>query len=117
VFYKKFSFKIVVRIAFILANILAISFIFGDDRLFFNQIILCVLLIIQIAELLRFVKQTNRELSKFLLAIKHQDFSINFQHTKLGSSFDELNNALVRSLKCIKKTKLTKRLNFNTYAW
>jgi two-component system, NtrC family, nitrogen regulation sensor histidine kinase NtrY len=112
VFYKKFSFKIVVRIAFILANIFAISFILGDDRLFFNQIILFVLLILQIAELLRFVKQTNRELSKFLLAIKHQDFSINFQHTRLGSSFNELNNAFSEIIEMYKKNKIDQEAQF-----
>ncbi|HNP18637.1 MAG TPA: ATP-binding protein [Fulvivirga sp.] len=111
-FYKRFSFKVVLRIALITANSFALSIIFGDDRLFFNQIILFVVLVIQIVELLKFVKHTNRELAKFLLAIKHRDFSINFQKSNLGDSFKELNNAFSEMIEIYKKTKTDQEAQF-----
>lgn len=112
-FYKKFTFKVAMRIILILAVMMAIAIIFGDDRLFFNQIILVIVLVLQIAELLRFVNHTNRELAKFLLAIKHKDFSINFSKTRIGQSFEELNDAFSEIIKIYKDAKIESEGQFH----
>ena len=52
--------------------------IFGRADLFFNQIILGILVSIQTAGLIRYVRRTNRDLAKFLLAIKNTDFTVHF---------------------------------------
>ncbi len=52
---KRFPVQIVLRVALIVANVLLLSWIFGDMRLFFNQAILIIVLIGQIAELIHFV--------------------------------------------------------------
>ncbi|MEL7002867.1 MAG: hypothetical protein AAFN93_09060 [Bacteroidota bacterium] len=107
-----FGFKLVFRLFLILANMAALNIIFGDPRLFFNQIILGIILIIQIAEIIRFVNITNRELSKFLLAIKHSDFSINFNKYKIGRSFTSLNNAFEDIITSYKEAKIEKEAQF-----
>ncbi|ELR68198.1 two-component system sensor histidine kinase [Fulvivirga imtechensis AK7] len=112
-FYKKFTFKVAVRILLILGVMIALALIFGDERLFFNQIILTIVMILQIVELLRFVNHTNRELTKFLLAIRHQDFSINFGKSKIGQSFEELNDAFTDIIKIYKDAKIENERQFH----
>lgn len=112
-FYKKFTFKVAARLFMILAVMAAFALIFGDDRLFFNQIILFIVLILQVAELLRFINHTNRELAKFLLAIKHRDFSINFSKSKVGQSFDELNEAFTEIINTYKNVKMENEGQFH----
>ncbi len=85
-----------------------LSLIFGDVRLFFNQIILSVILVIQIVEMARYINHTNRELAKFLLAIKYDDFAISFQKSKLGRSFRDLHEAFEEVVDAIQNAKIEK---------
>lgn len=111
-FHKKFAFKTTFRILLILGNMVVLSIIFGDDRLFFNQIILSTILLLQILELLRFVNKTNKELAKFILAIKHSDFSINFNQHRVGDSFDILTQSFEEIIEQYKKAKIEKEAQF-----
>jgi len=111
--YKRFTFLIIVRIVLLLTNVIIISLIFGDVRLFFNQIILGLLLIIQILELIRFVNHTNRELAKFFYAIRHSDFSITFKQSILGKSFKELQDSMVEIIQAYKQVKIEKEAQFH----
>ena len=106
--FQSFAFKVILRLIFILLNMVVLSLIFGDIRLFFNQIILSVILIIQIIEMVRYINYTNRELAKFLMAIKYDDFSISFQKSKLGRSFRDLHEAFDEVVDAIQDAKIEK---------
>jgi nitrogen fixation/metabolism regulation signal transduction histidine kinase len=93
--------------------VIVISLIFGDRRLFFNQIILALILIIQIIELVRFVNHTNRELTKLFYAIRHSDFSITFRQSILGKSFKELNESMLGIIDAYKQVKIEKEAQFH----
>lgn len=110
---KRFTILIIIRIVLIVANVLLIAFIFGDKRLFFNQIILTLILGIQIAELIRFVNHTNRELTRFFYAIKHSDFSITFKKAVLGDSFKELQESMISIIQSYKQVKIEKEAQFH----
>lgn len=112
-FYKKFTFLIVLRIALLTFNVLILSIIFGDTRLFFNQIILFVLLTIQIGELIRFVNHTNRELARLFLAIRYSDFSITFREPPLGKSFKELQHSMMEIIQAYKDVKIEKEAQYH----
>lgn len=112
-FYKKFTFLIILRIALLLANVLVLSFIFGDTRLFFNHIILIVVLILQVAELIRFVNHTNRELARLFLAIRHSDFSISFKEPPLGKSFKALQQSMMEIIQAYKDVKIEKEAQYH----
>ena len=111
-FYKRFDFKVIVRVFFIMLNLFALSFIFGDNRLFFNQIILFIVLSIQVYELIRFLNYTNKELAKFILSIRHNDFSINFRRSKIGQSFEELHDAFDDVIQAYEDSKIEKQAQF-----
>jgi nitrogen fixation/metabolism regulation signal transduction histidine kinase len=87
--------------------------IFADPRLFFNQIILGLILIAQVIELIRFVNHTNRELTRFFLAIKHQDFSISFKQTPLGNSFSDLQQSMSGIIESYKQVKIEKEAQYH----
>jgi two-component system, NtrC family, nitrogen regulation sensor histidine kinase NtrY len=110
---KRFTFLIVARIFLLVGNVLLIAFIFGDKRLFFNQIILAILLVMQTAELIRFVNHTNRELTRFFYAIKHSDFSITFRNAVRGNSFKDLQESMIDIIQSYKKVKIEKEAQFH----
>lgn len=110
---KRFTFLIIIRIVLLMSNVLLIAFIFGDKRLFFNQIILSLILAIQVAELIRFVNHTNRELTRFFYAIKHSDFSITFRNAVLGNSFKDLQDSMASIIQSYKQVKIEKEAQFH----
>ncbi len=112
-FYKKFTFLVTVRIILLLTNMLILSLIFGDSRLFFNQIILFVILIIQIGELIRFVNHTNKELARLFMAIRHSDFSVTFKEAPLGKSFEELQHSMMEIIQAYKDVKIEKEAQYH----
>lgn len=109
---KRFAFLVIIRIVFLMLTLTALAFIFAKTELFFNQIILVSVIIIQVSELIRFVTYTNRELAKLLLAIRYSDFSISFKGKKRGKSFQELQDAFVEIIDAFKKVSVEKEAQF-----
>lgn len=111
--FKRFTFLVIVRIILLLTTVIILSLIFGDKRLFFNQIILGSILIIQVTELIHFVNYTNRELAKFFYAVRHSDFSITFKGSTLGKSFGELHDSMRGIIEAYKQVKIEKEAQFH----
>jgi len=111
-YYKGFSVSVTFRVILLLATMIGMALIFGRADLFFNQIILGLLLIFQIYELLRYVNQTNRDLAKFLLSIKNADFTIHFSQKKADKSFRELHHAFREITESYKQVKIEKEAQF-----
>lgn len=109
---RHFTFLVIIRITLLVASVLLLSWILGDSRLFFNQIIVSLIIIVQVAELIRFVNHTNRELSRFFLAIKHGDFSITFKQAPLGRSFKDLQTSMSEIIDAYKQVKIEKEAQF-----
>ncbi|WP_020526429.1 sensor histidine kinase [Flexithrix dorotheae] len=111
-FKNRFTGLIVLRVFFLQVTMIGLAIIFGKPELFFNQIILSVLIVIQVIELINFVTRTNKELSKFLSAIHHADFTVNFTNKKLGRSFSALNEAFTEIIKSYTQVKIEREAQF-----
>ena len=109
---KRFSILIIVRVLLIVVNVMIISWIAGDMRLFFNQIILTLVFVAQVWELIHYANHTNRELAKLFLAIKHADFSITFNRGTLGNSFKELQSSLIDIIQSYKQVKIEREAQY-----
>ncbi|HZB13450.1 MAG TPA: ATP-binding protein [Chryseolinea sp.] len=109
---KRFSLLVILRVALILIDITLLAWIFGDVRLFFNQIILVVILIVQVWELIHYINLTNRELTRLFLAIKHADFSVTFNQKGLGSSFKELQGSMLDIVQSYREVKIEKEAQY-----
>ncbi|NJM24890.1 MAG: ATP-binding protein [Bacteroidia bacterium] len=101
-----------IRTLLLLVTMSLLAYIFGDRRLFFNQIILSTIIIIQIAELVRFVNQTNRELARLFLAVRHDDFSVTFRQLPVGASFKYLQASMTDVIEAFKQAKVEKEVQY-----
>src|SRR5690606_9636815 len=110
---KRFSVQVVIRIFLLLVTVLVFGWIFGDSRLFFNQIIVALIGILQVWELIHFVNHTNRELSRLLLAIKHSDFAVSFGQRDLGRSFQELQKSMMEIIQSYRQVKIEKEAQYH----
>jgi two-component system nitrogen regulation sensor histidine kinase NtrY len=90
---RKFSVQVTIRVILIVVATVLLEFIYGDERLFFNQIILAVVLIAIVYNLIWYVHQTNRDVTRFLESIKQSDFTATFSKAQLGKSFNHLYNS------------------------
>jgi nitrogen fixation/metabolism regulation signal transduction histidine kinase len=109
---KRFSILAITRIILIVANALLLAWIFGDMQLFFNQIILGLILVFQVWELIHFINHTNRELARLFMAVKHSDFSVTFNQPSLGKSFSELQTSLTEIIKSYRDVKIDKEAQY-----
>lgn len=109
----RFSLKLLARIFFLLTTLCTFAYIFGDERLIFNHVILLLIIIGQVVELNWFVHQTNRELTRLFEAIRHQDFSITFRHlAKQGKSFQTLQHSLNDIIHAYHHVKIEKEAQY-----
>jgi nitrogen fixation/metabolism regulation signal transduction histidine kinase len=91
--FKSFRFQIVLRILAISTFLYLLFHLVYHTNLYATIIFIGLLIIYQIASLIRYVETTNRRLSQFLQSIRHADFSQSFAPKGLGSSFNELNQS------------------------
>ena len=105
---NRFSISLIVRIALIFANLLVLATIFGRADLFFNQVILVIILVIQVYEILYFISRTNRDLAKFMIAIREADYTATFAGENQGKSFTRLYSSFKDILETIRISKLEK---------
>ncbi len=88
-----FNLKVLLHVAGILANVLLLSWIWSHYSYYATMLTLLLILAMQVSGLLRYVSATNRELSRFLAAVKYADFSQSFRGNRSHSSFQELGAA------------------------
>lgn len=90
----------------------ALAMILGRGDLFFNQLILALVVVGQMAELIRFVTATNRELTKFLQSVRYTDFTASFPDRGLGDSFRDLGEAFSAIIHTYQQVKIEKEAQF-----
>lgn len=91
--YNHFGFLVGLRLIILfilLATIAATQF---EGKWLFSIIILSSLVILVLAELLRFINRTNFDLVRLLQALEKDDFSTHFQESFSGRSFRKLYNS------------------------
>jgi signal transduction histidine kinase len=66
----------------------------------------------QVISLILYVEKTNRELARFLLALRYQDFSLTFKDEKLGGSFSRLRQAFTEIMDSFRKIRMEKEEHY-----
>jgi nitrogen fixation/metabolism regulation signal transduction histidine kinase len=111
--YKRFYLLLIVRVLLLVVTIGVFAFIFGDERLFFNHIILGVVIVLQVLELIRFLNRTNRELARLFNAITHSDFSVSFHEGFRDKSFKSLEESLNKIVQAYKTVKIEREAQYH----
>ncbi len=71
-----FNFLIIARILVLCVNFIAIAFLIQQTQLAYRIELFIFLAFIQVIDLIRYVNSAQRDLAKFLFAIKYEDYSI-----------------------------------------
>jgi signal transduction histidine kinase len=93
---KRFYLNLLIRMMLILVTMSFQAFAIQnmvEGQLMFTFIVLSGLLILQVVLLFRYLKHTNRMLTKFVLAIANQDFTQKFGKEKGKAAYQDLNQA------------------------
>ncbi|HNH30385.1 MAG TPA: hypothetical protein PKU71_13265 [bacterium] len=90
---SKFRLMVIVRILLLTATINVWIYVMRATELYVTMALLAVIVVYQIGSMIVYVEKTNRDLRRFLEAVRHEDFTQTFAGAGLGSSFDELRPA------------------------
>lgn len=107
--FNDFRFRTALRVVF-LGLTLASAVITGSmPEMYITSAIFGLIVVFQLAELFRFISNTNRKLTRFLESVKYSDFSSGFSaDDSLGKSFKELNIAFNQVLEAFRKARSEK---------
>lgn len=110
--YKRFRIVLISRVLLLGAFIFLFYYLILQTSYYAATFIVAVIIIYQIATLIQYVEKTNRDLSRFLDAIKYSDFSQTFISTGLGTSFNELKEAFNEVILKFQETRSEKEEHF-----
>lgn len=88
-----FKLRLVLHLGALLLTLLLLAWCLVHTQYYATMLTLSLILLAQIATLLRFLSATQRELSRFLGAIRYADFSQSFSQPQAPASFRELGKA------------------------
>jgi nitrogen fixation/metabolism regulation signal transduction histidine kinase len=101
-----------IRVLLLSATLCLLAYLLFKTEFIAAAIFLCLIAAYQIYALLRYVTKTNKDLNRFLLSIKHSDFSQSFSNNLKGSGFDELNAAFSEVTREFQRAKIEKEEHF-----
>ncbi len=110
--FRHFRTRCIVRVAFLSATICALAFVLFQTTYYTTVLILAGIALYQAYALIHYVERTNRDLTRFLQAIRYEDFSQSFSGRGLGSAFDDLKKAFNDVLNAFRRTRTEKEENF-----
>ena len=110
--YKRFRIVLAGRVLLLGGFIFLLYFLILQTSYYAATLIVAALIVYQFTSLIAYVEKTNRDLTRFLDAIKYSDFSQTFAHTGLGSSFNELKAAFNEVIEKFQKTRAAQEEHF-----
>lgn len=109
---KRFYLNCLVRVLLLSGSICLLAYLLFKTEFIAASIFLGLTIAYQVFSLIRFVTKTNRDLNRFLLSIKHSDFSQSFSRKSEGSGFEELNTAFSEVTKEFQRAKIETEEHF-----
>ena len=88
--FRSFSLRIGLRVALLTVVLVALLYSLLQPGYPTLSLLLTLLAMLQLSEIMRFVSLTNAELSRFLDAVRYDDFGQRFDMHRLGSGFEDL---------------------------
>src|SRR3989339_1389566 len=103
--YKNFRVVCIVRVVLLCATIFLASYLVIQTSYYATITILAGLVVFQAIALVQYIEKTNQDLTRFLQAIRYEDFSQSFTGKGLGDSFNQLRSAYNEVLDAFRKTR------------
>jgi two-component system, NtrC family, nitrogen regulation sensor histidine kinase NtrY len=109
--YKHFRINLLARVGCLCATVYLFFFLLFETKFYATLLIVGAVVAGQTYYLLYYVERTNRDLTRFLQAIRYEDFSQSFIGAGLGSSFNELKAAFTEVLDAFRETRAEREEN------
>ena len=110
--FRNFRLVCTIRTVLLFLTITLFLYLLWHTELHATTAIAAVVIIYQIWALIHYVERSNRDLSRFLMAIRHSDFASTFPDHRLGGSHRELRQAFDLVLRDFRKTRMEKEEHF-----
>jgi len=88
--WNRFDIVVGIRLVFLIATLTLLVWLFVWTDYFAASLVIGTFAAVQGWSLFRAVRRTNEELARFMLSVRHDDFSQNFETTRKGQGFEEL---------------------------
>ena len=88
--FRNFRAKYFLRVVLLCLSVFGVFYLIANTEYYATIVLAAGVTIYQVYSLLKFVEKTNLELSRFLEAIRHSDFSQSFSGAGAGSGFEQL---------------------------
>ena len=110
--FKNFTFNILIRVLLFSGAIVLFIYLLMYTELYATLVVVFVFAVFIFYSLIHYVSSTNRQLSRFLLSVRHSDFSQTFVNTTVGSSFEDLNKSFNEVIQKFLSTRSEKEENY-----
>jgi nitrogen fixation/metabolism regulation signal transduction histidine kinase len=104
-FRRTFLFGLLWRVALLLLAMFALAEALSRDGLGAVRVLAALICVGIVFGLWRFVQRTNRELARFVDAVRFGDLSQNFTHRSEGSGFGEFGDALEQGIRKLREER------------
>lgn len=113
--FRNYRFHIIFRVILLGLTIFLFFYtIYGRENiLLIALVIVAVIIILQVASLIRYLDKTNRELTSFLQSIRFSEFQSSFQIEGMGGTYNELNKAFNEVMQDFQKVRAEKEESFH----
>ena len=108
----RFTIYIIIRVILLVLMSLLFGMIFPKPEYFFSQLIVGSIIFLLMIEMIRFARRSSKELTRFIMAIKYGDVSVNFSDDKLGRDFRDLAGSFREVITAFNKVKIEKESQF-----
>lgn len=113
--FNRFNTFLILRLVLLLLNLIGLAWLVSNGNFWFTSASVLILLIIQVYEIVHYVNRTNRELTKFLYAVKYEDYSVSFADPKMGKSFTDLNHTFNEIIEKFKNARIEKESQYQLF--
>ncbi len=108
--FNRFSLLIISRTLLILLSLLLLAYFIITPGFHAAILLMSLLLVIQFHYLIRFVRKTNAELTRFLDAARYADYSQRFSLPDVGAGFEELGKVFDEIIKKLQSERNQQQL-------
>ena len=88
--FRNFSILLGLRVLLLVVLLATVGYLVVEPGYPVLRLLLAGVALLQLAEIVHFIRRTNRELARFLDAVRYTDFSQRFQMQQMGAGFEEL---------------------------
>ena len=92
--FKRFSLLLTIRLVLLFITVSSLAILVISPGFLAASLLITIIATFQIFEIVRFVKLTNDDLTRFLDAMRYGDFGQKFDHAGMGAGFIELGEAI-----------------------